>query len=277
MSNDRQRSGEPVLFRAPGVVVSAMTDPGGAPAGNQDRFGCFPELSLFVVADGMGGRGKGDVAAGVAVNEIRRFFLETAGHPERPWPVPVDPTKSYAENRLHAAIRVANHRVFKENRPIDDDDDEEWRWQASGTTIVALFLTEDHVQIAHVGDSRAYLLRDGEIERLTRDHTLIGDYLRGRPDLTEEDVARKIKNVVIRTLGLAYDVKIDLRGLERREGDVYLLCSDGLHAQLKDEEIARIVHAHTALDDALADLLGTALRRDTKDNVTAILVRMTEH
>jgi protein phosphatase len=175
--------------------------------------------------------------------------------------------KSYEENRLSTGIRIGNRRIF-------DDAEKNARYRGMGTTVVALSVAGDHAQIAHVGDSRASRLRDGALELLTRDHSLINDYRRVKPELTEEELAEIPKNVITRALGMRGDLEVDVRTEELRAGDLYLLCTDGLHGLVEDGEIERLLVASPTLLEAERKLVEAALDGGGTDNVTLLLVRL---
>jgi serine/threonine protein phosphatase PrpC len=147
-----------------------------------------------------------------------------------------------------------------------------------GTTVVAVAFDpgQNRVFVAHAGDSRCYRIRDGFIAQLTRDHSLISDVLAERPDLTENDLAYLPKNVITRALGIGPTVEVDLHEDEAQVGDVYLLCSDGLHGLVGDGDIAAIVDDSIILTEGCDRLISQANRQGGRDNITAVLVRIEE-
>src|SRR3954470_19159947 len=195
---------------------------------NEDNFSILEESGLYIVADGMGGHASGEVASKMAINTLREFFSATSDDPERTWPYKMDRSKGYEENRLITAIKLANLRIF-ESAQRDP------RQRGMGTTVVALFAVEDTVYVAHVGDSRVYRFRDGKLEQLTEDHSLLNDYIKMKR-LTPEEIANfPHKNVIVRALGMKDTVKVDTRFEVPRADDVILLCSDGLSGPVNDE------------------------------------------
>jgi PPM family protein phosphatase len=249
--------------------AQAITDVGHLREHNEDFFGSFPEEGLYVVADGMGGHSSGDRASKLAVDMLRDFFKETKRDPNKVWPFKMDRGRSYEENRLITGVRIGNRRIF-------DDGEKNLSYRGMGTTIVALTVAGDRAQIAHVGDSRVYRFRNGDLELLTRDHSLINDYRRAKPELTEEELAEIPKNVITRALGMRDDLDVEIRTEELRAGDVYLLCTDGLHGLVEDREIAGVLRGNPPLDAATKQLLDAALRSGGTDNVTLILLRVLE-
>src|SRR6202789_3212185 len=186
----------------------------------------------------MGGHASGEVAAKMAVDALKEFFAATEQDPERTWPYKMDRSKGYEENRLITGIKLATLRIYESAQ-------RDARQRGMGTTIVSVFAVESGVYIAHVGDSRVYRIRDKKLEQLTEDHSLLNDYIKMKR-LTPEEIANfPHKNVIVRALGMKDTVKVDTRFETPREGDVYLLCSDGLCGPVKDEQMASILAEHS--------------------------------
>ncbi len=234
---------------------------------NEDSLAVVDDCGLYVVADGMGGHRAGDVASRMATDTIVQFFHATSNE-EVTWPFHVDTTLSEEENRLLAAIRVANRQIFERSCRSADH-------QGMGTTIVAtMFSSEkERMYIAHVGDSRCYRVRKQAISLLTRDHSLVNDYLPAMPQLSEEQQRELPKNVITRALGMQESVAIDLQVDDAKEGDVYLLCSDGLSGMITDEEMAEIIVKNSDLRDMCRELIAAANARGGEDNITVLAVR----
>ncbi len=214
----------------------------------------------------MGGHASGEVAAKMAVDSLKEFFAATANDPERTWPYKMDRSKGYEENRLITGIKLANLRIY-ESAQRDP------RQRGMGTTIVTMFAVEDGVYIAHVGDSRIYRIRDGKIEQLTEDHSLLNDYIKMKR-LTPEEIANfPHKNVIVRALGMKDTVKVDTRFEQPRAGDVYLLCSDGLSGPVTDEELLQISTQSDDLKSSATKMIERANANGGPDNITVILAR----
>ena len=221
---------------------------------------------LCIVADGMGGHASGEVAAKMAVDSLKEFFAATANDPERTWPYKMDRSKGYEENRLITGIKLANLRIY-ESAQRDP------RQRGMGTTIVTMFAVEDGVYIAHVGDSRIYRMRDGKIEQLTEDHSLLNDYIKMKR-LTPEEIANfPHKNVIVRALGMKDTVKVDTRFEQPRAGDLYLLCSDGLSGPVTDDEILQSATQNGDLKTAATKMIERANANGGPDNITVVLAR----
>jgi len=251
--------------------VAGLTDVGREREHNEDSFGLMPQYNLFVVADGMGGHRAGDVASQMAVKAIDEFFTVTEKE-DITWPFHFDPNQPFAVNRLITAVQVANHKIYQESIASDEH-------QGMGTTVVGVHLVEDHrtCHIAHVGDSRCYLERGGVFELLTMDHSLINDYLRAAPDLSEEQLAELPTNVITRALGMQENVLVDVQSLEPQLGDLYIICSDGLNGMLTDEEIHGIISGHRDdLAEMAAALIEQANAHGGEDNCTVILIEVCE-
>src|SRR5687768_7385299 len=233
------------------IEVAGETNVGMKRTHNEDNFSIIEDSGLYIVADGMGGHASGEVASKMAVDALKEFFAATAQDPERTWPYKMDRSKGYEENRLITGIKLANLRIY-ETAQRDAGK------RGMGTTIVVMFAVEDGVYCAHVGDSRGYRVRDGKIEQLTEDHSLLNDYIKMKR-LTPEEIANfPHKNVIVRALGMKDTVKVDTRFESPRAGDVYLLCSDGLSGPVEDPEMLEIIQRHGDLKVAASKLIERA-------------------
>ncbi|MFW6050449.1 MAG: Stp1/IreP family PP2C-type Ser/Thr phosphatase [Myxococcota bacterium] len=238
---------------------------------NEDSFCILPEHRLFVVADGMGGHRAGDVASQMATHTIASFFQATAAE-DATWPFSFDPNLSIEENRLVTGIKLANKKIFEASVQHQEV-------HGMGTTVVGALYARDRgrMYVAHVGDSRAYRIRDGEISLLTRDHSLVNDYLAVMPDMTDAQRDELPKNVITRALGMQEMVSVDLLPDEPQANDWYVLCSDGLSGMIEDEGIKSIVLASEEdPEKAAADLVAKANENGGEDNVTVVVVHFTE-
>jgi protein phosphatase len=248
------------------IEVAGETNVGMKRNHNEDNFSIIEDVGLYIVADGMGGHASGEVASQMAVDAMREFFSATAQDPERTWPYKMDRSKGYEENRLITAIKLANLRIY-ESAQRDP------RQRGMGTTIVALFAVEDGVYMAHVGDSRGYRIRDGQIEQMTEDHSLLNDYIKMKR-LTPEEIANfPHKNVIVRALGMKDTVKVDTRFEQPRANDIYLLCSDGLSGPVTDPDLLEIVTNAPDLKTAATRLIQRANENGGPDNITVVLAR----
>jgi serine/threonine protein phosphatase PrpC len=249
------------------LAACGLAHPGRQRQENEDTFGSFIDSRLFVVADGMGGHNAGEVASAMAVDTIATFFRSFHADPRQVWPYSVDRTLSLAANLLRVGIKVSNDKI-RAGAAAD-------RARARmGATVVAMAVGEAQIAIAHAGDSRAYRFRDGELKRLTRDHSIAEEMRAVRPEMTDEELANFAhRNVVMRSLGSKDDVDPDVYVNKLHAGDVYLLCTDGLWSVVPDKKIAAIFRSGTDIDSVCARLIDAANDAGGPDNVTALLVR----
>lgn len=247
---------------------AGLTDVGLQREHNEDTFRCFPEYDLYLVADGMGGHQSGEVASHMAAEGMREFF-EATEKEDATWPFPIDPNLTLAENRLAASIKMANKRIF--DRSCTDN-----ATQGMGTTVVGLLISvqQQVAHVAHVGDSRIYRIRDGKIDLLTRDHSLVNDYLMMMPDMPKEAMDVLPKNVITRALGMQDSVVVDLSTETAMVGDAFLLCSDGLSGQITDERICEVVSEAESLEAACEVLIKESNEAGGEDNATVVIVRI---
>ncbi len=252
------------------AIAAGASDVGLQREHNEDSFVVLKEYDLYVVADGMGGHRAGDVASKLATETISEFFKSTAND-DVTWPFHFDTNLSEEENRLLTGIRVANRQIFERSSRSRE-------YHGMGTTVVGAMFSprKGRMYIGHVGDSRCYRVRGGQIQLLTRDHSLINDYLLAMPDLTEEQRSELPKNVITRALGMQDQVVVDLQHDDPRPGDVYVLCSDGLSGMVQDDEILKIVTATGDIREACSQLIARANEHGGEDNVTAVLIKIEE-
>jgi len=180
----------------------------------------------------------------------------------------MDRTKGYEENRLITGIKLANLRIYETAQ-------REAKKRGMGTTFVSLFTANEGIYVAHVGDSRAYRFRNGKLEMLTDDHSLLNDYIKMKR-LTEEEIANfPHKNVIVRALGMKDTVKVDTRFEAPQLNDTFLLCSDGLSGPLSDAEMQQILVDNKDVKAATSKMIEQANANGGPDNITAVLVRWT--
>ena len=243
-----------------------ITDRGLIRGLNEDRFLNYNKEGLFLVADGMGGLAKGDVASTIAIETIKTFITKSRRE-DITWPIKYETQHSMEENRFLAAISLANWNIYNEmlrspgNTPM-------------GTTLVGLMVDGDKAVLANIGDSRAYRIRNRQLEQLTEDHSLVMEEVKKGHITPEQARHHPQKHVINRALGIFDSPEADITSLDIRREDLYLLCSDGLSDMVPDEEILSLVRSHEQnplkeLGEALIDL---ANRRGGKDNITVLLV-----
>jgi protein phosphatase len=227
------------------------SDTGLARRANEDNF--FARAPLFVVADGMGGAQAGEVASRVAADAF----------------APGLPEGGTTEERLATRVLEANSRIHELSR-------EDRERAGMGTTLTAAYLDGEEIVVAHVGDSRAYLWREGELTRLTRDHSLVDELVR-RGKLTEEEAAEHPqRSIITRALGPEPDVEVDTRTYRGQAGDLLLLCSDGLTSMISEQLIAGILRGAEGIEQAGRELVDAANAAGGRDNITVVLARIEE-
>jgi PPM family protein phosphatase len=235
------------------VVDSAgLTQTGNVRRSNEDSF--LLRLPLFMVADGMGGALAGELASRMCAEAFAELDL----------------IEHQGEEALRATIGVANRRIWERSRTDAEA-------SGMGTTVTAALVGENGVvTFAHVGDSRAYLLRDGALQRLSEDHSLVHDLMR-QGELSEAEAEQHPqRSVITRALGTDEEVQIDTFSLETQPGDVLLLCTDGLNTMITEDEIAGVLASPAGAADIARRLVRAALKAGGEDNVTAVVVRFGE-
>jgi PPM family protein phosphatase len=229
---------------------AGRTDAGRVRRRNEDAFVLDPPL--FAVADGMGGAQAGEVASRLAAAAFREYHEADRLEPAE---------------RVEAIIKEANRRIYERARTDAEV-------SGMGTTVTAAILTNGRVSIGHVGDSRAYRVRDGELEQLTEDHSLVADLMRSGRLTPEEADAHPQRSVITRALGTDADVDVDTVTVDVQPGDLFLLCSDGLTTMVPEDDILRIVQDAGTLDDIARTLVRAANSGGGEDNITVVLFRV---
>jgi serine/threonine protein phosphatase PrpC len=251
---------------SPSIILEAAgrSEQGCAREINQDAFAVRHDLGLFVISDGMGGHPDGEIAAAIAVEEMQCFFAE----PGKTWPTDAPGPPGDPRAFLVAAVKHAHVRIRAKAAPIVPGR------RSMGTTIAAVHAESSGFCVAHVGDSRVYRLRDRTLERLTRDHTRMNEYLAMG---ASREAAMKMPDhaSLSRALGTQERVNVDVRMDDARAGDVVLLCTDGLSNVVTDEEIALVLTGSSDVEATAAALIGLAGARGARDDVTCIVLRWT--
>jgi protein phosphatase len=246
------------------ITFRARSDVGHEKTSNQDSYRANDEVDLYVVADGTGGSAAGDIASRTAVEAIEEFIKLTSNEDEISWPYGLDENLSLNANRLKTAARFANWKVIKKSRETPT-------YSGMSTTVVALLVEEETADIAHVGDSRAYLIRDDNLRCLTRDHSLVYELVSSGSMDIEQARNYPLRHVITRALGAKRDVEVEMQTLQLRDKDLLLLCSDGLNAMLRDQDILEIVMKDRPdLGQMVTDLVDAANRAGGEDNITVV-------
>jgi protein phosphatase len=251
------------------IIFAEITDTGKVREHNEDAIGSNADVGLMVLADGMGGYNAGEVASGIAVQTITELTSEGANREERN---DLDPTTGLMRQTI-----VLRDAVARANKIIFQTAQSQTHCEGMGTTLVAAIFYDDKVSIAHVGDSRAYRLRNDKFEQLTMDHSLLQELV-DRGFYSEEEAQRSTnRNYVTRALGVEPTVEVEIQEFEVLPEDVYLLCSDGLPDMVEDEDI----HLTISTFNASLDVVGKQLVQLTndhggRDNVSVMLAQVLE-
>lgn len=246
------------------LQVAGITDVGCVRANNEDSFGYDTALGIFVLCDGMGGESAGEVASEISVNTVLSYFRQVAESNSYPALELIDDVSADA-NALGNALRAAN-RAIREAVAADAERN------GMGTTIVAALVRGGNLAIAHVGDSRIYLIRDHIIEQVTNDHSLVMEQVRRGLMTLEQAEHSPMQNIITRALGTSESVEPDLADHALRDQDKLLLCSDGLTRHLTDDQILALVTASSSVEEACKNLTAAAKDAGGSDNVTCLLV-----
>ena len=231
---------------------------------NQDHFGTWPELGLYVVADGMGGHNAGEVASHLAVETIHGFIVESARTADFTWPFGLEVSRSIDMNRLTTAVRLANRRIH-------DEGSKHVELSGMGTTVVAVLVSDDRMILASVGDSRIYRYRNGSLEQLTEDDTWLNSVL-GAKQAEDADASHPLRHVLTSVVGTRDDVKPGAREEVLLPGDTFVLCTDGVHGRLDNAAFVSVLASGSSAEEHATQLVGEALTRGTSDNATALVI-----
>jgi serine/threonine protein phosphatase PrpC len=247
------------------LTVGSRTDVGPRKM-NQDHHGWWPELGLFVVADGMGGHNAGEVASHLAVETIRAFIEETVVATDFTWPFGLEAKHSIELNRLSTAVRLANRKIYNEGS-------NSLELSGMGTTVVAALIAGDRISIVSVGDSRMYRFRQGSLEQLTKDDTWLASVL-GEKQAEDADPQHPLRHVLTSVVGTKDDVKPGAREETLESGDRFLLCSDGVHGKLDSAALTSLMKGAKSADDGASQIVHEAITRGTSDNSTALVINV---
>jgi len=246
------------------IRAVGSTDVGCVRKQNEDSFYADTGLSLFVVADGLGGHAAGEVASQIVVETVARFVGETV-EKDRTWPVEYDPSLSYDGNRLKVALLLSDQAIAEDIRRNPER-------ETMGSTVVAGLFHGNQLTLAHVGDSRAYILGPEGIRQVTRDHSWVAEQVANGILTPSEARVHPFRNVITQALGNGGDLDVEVQTLELSKSERLLLCSDGLSGMIGDKQIWDIVEQSGDIQHAVESLISTAKEHGGEDNITAILV-----
>ncbi|MFH1487287.1 MAG: Stp1/IreP family PP2C-type Ser/Thr phosphatase [Pseudomonadota bacterium] len=253
------------------VLASGITDVGLKREGNEDSFSLDKDLNLYVVADGMGGHLAGEVASQIAVEMLMKSFRKWAENGTRAddlFGMP-DDTLSLKGNYIQSSIKLANRVVYEMALEYE-------QYHGMGTTVVTLLVTPNLLIAANVGDSRLYMVRDGKIERLSKDHTIVSEQVEMGIMTEEEAQTSPLKHILTRNLGSAENVEPDIFEIEPCNNDRFILCSDGLTDLVSDEEVLAMTLEESGAETLCRRFVEKALKRGGHDNTTVITVFLTD-
>lgn len=250
------------------LITYGATDPGKKRANNEDAYLLDDRLCLYAVADGVGGMEGGEVASRIAVETLGQAMPDLLGDKDR------TPTagRSSGDGAELTALRSA---VSLAHRAIRAAVGKSPGLAGMGTTLTALLLANKRVYLAHIGDSRAYLLRSGELTQMTNDHSIVAEYVRAGLITAGEAKTSTYRHVITRALGIAEDAAPDLAERPVQKNDTFLLCSDGL-TEMVDDVLIRTILSGSSPRDAVKELIDAANDRGGVDNITAVVVQVLE-
>jgi protein phosphatase len=239
----------------------------GVRKANEDQYVADLALQLFAVADGMGGHQAGEVASRLAIETLSTFLQRSSQDSEFTWPYGIDDSLSFDGNRLRTAIHLGNRRVLRAAESRDD-------YGGMGTTLTALLIGGSRLSIGSVGDSRLYRLRNNSLEQLTSDDSWTAALLAHNPDIDRQQLAgHALRNVLTSALGARDHLDVTITEDQASPGDLFLLCTDGLHGVLESERLHSVLQNAPDVDAAARTLVDAALQGGSRDNVTALVIR----
>lgn len=249
--------------------IGARTDIGRKRSNNEDNLTVVPELNLCVLSDGMGGEAAGELASKMAIDTIASCLQEAAGNNRRLSFGEPNPQVSETTNELASAIRLSNQAIWEAAQRHASQ-------RGMGATVVGAWVNGAIMSIAHVGDSRIYLYRGGQLQQLTLDHSLVMEQVR-RGLITREEAERsEMQNIIIRALGAEETVEVDVDEVFLMPGDQVMLCSDGLTRMVPDAGISEIIADAASSQEAADRLVDAANNHGGEDNISVIVVRVRE-
>jgi PPM family protein phosphatase len=249
------------------IVSGGVTDVGRVRSNNEDCYRILAPLNLFVLSDGMGGEAHGEIASALAVETVVKHCLEAENNPAAPVFGETKAGWSDKTKRLSSAVHLANKKIFQSAKEHPDQ-------HGMGATLTAAWIDGSKLSIAHVGDSRAYLLRIGALQQLTSDHSLVAEQVRQGILTPVEAEESEMQSVLIRALGAESEIEVDTEEHPLFVRDILMLCSDGLTRMVTEPEIAGTLQAETDAEKAAAKLVELANDRGGGDNITVVVVRV---
>ncbi len=249
------------------IVSGGVTDVGRVRTNNEDCFRIVTPLNLFVLADGMGGEAHGEIASALAVETVVKHCLDADANPAALVLGETQPNWSANTKRLSTAVHLANRSIFQSAEEHPEQ-------HGMGATLTAAWIDRTKLSLAHVGDSRAYLLRGGNLVQLTRDHSLVAEQVRRGILTMAEAEESEMQSVLLRALGAQPEIEVDAEEHILFPRDVLVLCSDGLSRVVTEPEIAGVLQAEPDPVRGAEELVALANERGGPDNITVVVVRL---
>jgi PPM family protein phosphatase len=249
------------------ILGGGATDVGRVRSNNEDCFRLVQPLNLFVLSDGMGGEAHGEIASALAVETVVKYCMEADCNASAQLYGNPPAGLSAQTKRLISAVHLANRNIYKSAQEHPEQ-------AGMGATLTALWISGDALSIAHVGDSRAYLLRNGSLQQLTNDHSLVAEQVRRGIISASEAEQSEMQSVLLRALGTQAEVEVDSEEQALFARDLLLLCSDGLTRMVTDPEIAGTLQAETDPQRAADRLIALANETGGIDNISVIVIRL---
>lgn len=249
------------------IASGGVSDVGRVRSNNEDCYKIVEPLNLYVLSDGMGGEAHGEIASAMAVETVVKHCLDFETNPAATIIGAVQPNWSPWTKRLSTAVHLANKNIFKSAEQNPDQ-------HGMGATLTAVWINGTKLSIAHVGDSRAYLLRGGTLLQLTRDHSLVAEQVRRGILTSAEAEESDMQSVLLRALGAQAEIEVDAEEHTLFPRDALLLCSDGLTRMVTEPELAGTLQAETDPTRAAEKLIEMANERGGPDNITIVIVRL---
>jgi PPM family protein phosphatase len=249
------------------IVSGGVTDLGRVRTNNEDSYKIVEPLNLFVLSDGMGGEAHGEIASAMAVETVVKHCLDAGSNSAAEVIGEVEPNWSERTKRLSTSVHLANRNIFKSAEENPDQ-------HGMGATLTALWIDGEKLSVAHVGDSRAYLLRGGSLLQLTRDHSLVAEQVRRGILTAAEAEESDMQSVLLRALGAQEEIEVDAEEHPLFPRDVLMICSDGLTRMVTEPEIAGTLQAETDPTRAAEKLVALGNERGGPDNITVVVARL---
>lgn len=251
------------------IVSGGVSDVGRVRTNNEDSFRILDSHNLYVLSDGMGGEAHGEIASALAVETVVKYCTETKDDADATVLGNTPDTFGDKTRRLQNSVRQANLNIYESAQKNSAQ-------RGMGATLTTVWAGPEKLSVAHVGDSRAYLLRTGNLQQLTSDHSLVAEQVRRGIITPQQAEESEMQSVLLRALGAHPEVEVDVDEVGIFPGDVLLLCSDGLTRMVTEPEIAGTLQAETRPANAAQKLVDLANERGGMDNITVIVVRFQE-